>query len=232
MNPSFLGALSFSLLVHAGLLGLWALVAKSSDVGELKAAELVSSSVELAFDEPCESEPVPTESQRREETEAVLPEQPACEPPEAPSELPRERPPEADASSFPEPAPQFQPLPEPPVTPAETAESRSESLAQNPAADEEQARVDLAPRLREKLRTRYPRRARQQGVEGVAQVEADVDERGAVLAARLVSSSGSGELDEEALRSVRRARFAPAELDGARVASRIRLAVEFRLKDE
>lgn len=58
-------------------------------------------------------------------------------------------------------------------------------------------------------RPNYPSEARRNGVQGRVVVVFSVDERGNVVSASVRSSSGNSSLDEAAVSSVRRAKFAP-----------------------
>ncbi len=78
---------------------------------------------------------------------------------------------------------------------------------------------------------RYPFHARAEGQEGLVTVRVWVSGEGRVESAEVVRSSRFSALDEAALGAVRKARFAPAERGGRRVAGEIDLTFEFRLKD-
>jgi TonB family protein len=72
----------------------------------------------------------------------------------------------------------------------------------------------------------YPFAARNAGVEGDVMVEIKIDEHGAVTDARVVNSVPG--LDEEALKTARRWRFAPTVIDGRPVPTKMILGVRFR----
>ncbi len=78
---------------------------------------------------------------------------------------------------------------------------------------------------------RYPFHARAEGQEGSVMVRVRVSGAGRIESAEVVRSSGFVALDEAALGAVNKARFAPAERGGRRVAGEIDLTFEFRLKD-
>lgn len=78
---------------------------------------------------------------------------------------------------------------------------------------------------------RYPFHARAEGQEGNVVVRVRVNAEGRIESAEVVQGSGYVALDEAALRAVNKARFAPAERGGRRVAGEIDLTFEFRLKD-
>jgi TonB family protein len=75
----------------------------------------------------------------------------------------------------------------------------------------------------------YPEAARRAGIEGDVAVEIVVDTRGAVVEARPVRHVGYG-LDEEAVGTVRRWRFTPAQKDGRAVRVRMTCDVAFRFE--
>lgn len=77
----------------------------------------------------------------------------------------------------------------------------------------------------------YPRRSRLRGEEGVVVLEATVDEFGRVADVRVALSSGYPGLDAAAVKALAEARFEPAEHGGRPVGSRVRLPLEFRLKN-
>lgn len=75
----------------------------------------------------------------------------------------------------------------------------------------------------------YPDAAKQAGIEGRVLVQFIVDPTGAVTDATVVSGIGGG-CDEEALRAVRAARFAPGMQDGEPVSVKMTLPISFKLK--
>lgn len=85
------------------------------------------------------------------------------------------------------------------------------------------------PRLITDVRPLYPRAARRAGWEGVVRINALVDQAGVVVDAVVTASSGHGSLDQAALEAVRRAIFAPGQLHGEAVSSRVIVPVRFRL---
>jgi protein TonB len=78
---------------------------------------------------------------------------------------------------------------------------------------------------------RYPEIARARGNQGEATVQFTVDRTGHVIAARVVHSSGSSALDEEALAVLKRADPLPAAPDqvGATTFD-LTLPIQFRIK--
>jgi protein TonB len=81
-----------------------------------------------------------------------------------------------------------------------------------------------------KKHQRYPRRARQRGQTGVAEISFQVGAGGEVSDLRIVRSSGHGSLDRAALAMVRRAVPLPVP-PGKGAARRFRVPVAFRLVD-
>lgn len=75
---------------------------------------------------------------------------------------------------------------------------------------------------------RYPAEARAAGVEGRVFVQFVVDEQGDVIDEKIVRGV-SPELDEEALRVVRQARFEPGTQRGEPVKVQFSLPIQFRL---
>jgi TonB family protein len=74
----------------------------------------------------------------------------------------------------------------------------------------------------------YPFEAQAKGIEGDVMVELKIDERGLVTDARIVTSVPG--LDEEALKTARRWRFAPTLIDGRAVPTKMILGVSFRIE--
>jgi protein TonB len=91
------------------------------------------------------------------------------------------------------------------------------------------ARVTVAARLLDAPPGAYPEEARMAQVEADVPVEIVVDTRGAVTAARALKHVGYG-LDEAAVATVRRWRYAPAQKDGRLVRVRMTCNVSFRFE--
>ena len=79
-------------------------------------------------------------------------------------------------------------------------------------------------------RPRYPSRAVAQGIEGRVVLLATLDATGRVTDLRVLESSGFALLDREALRAVATWRFLPKLVDGAPVASTLKVPVRFDLR--
>lgn len=86
----------------------------------------------------------------------------------------------------------------------------------------------IAPVLRTRAEAVYPLDALRDRVEGTVGIEAVVDERGAVVDAKVTSPAGHG-FDEAALDAIRKFTFDPARADGAAIRSVVQLAYEFHL---
>jgi TonB family protein len=92
-----------------------------------------------------------------------------------------------------------------------------------------EASVSVPARLLGSSSPAYPAGARLAEIEADVALEIVVANDGHVLDARVLRRAGYG-FDEEALRSVRGARFSPALRDGRAVAVRMRWTVSFRLR--
>ena len=74
----------------------------------------------------------------------------------------------------------------------------------------------------------YPRALKRKKIGGTATVRMQVDARGKVSAAQIVSSSGYSELDKAALKAARRWRFKPALKNGVKVSSTTQVNIVFQ----
>ncbi len=75
----------------------------------------------------------------------------------------------------------------------------------------------------------YPALARRRGVEGLVLVRVQVSPAGVPEQVSVARSSGTGVLDEEAVRAVREARFEPARRGDIAVAHVVEVPIRFRL---
>jgi TonB family protein len=75
----------------------------------------------------------------------------------------------------------------------------------------------------------YPPSLREAGIGGTVQVWFSIDESGRVTQMELAKSSGFRALDEAAIQVARTIKFAPADLDGQKVAVVIQLPITFRV---
>jgi protein TonB len=85
------------------------------------------------------------------------------------------------------------------------------------------------PRFIDKVLPRYPRLARDLGIEGNVLLSLTIDERGRLMELQVIKKAGSG-FDEEAVRAVKESTFSPAKRDGKPVACRASLLVRFVLR--
>ena len=191
-------------------------------------ATLDLSSVELSFAEdvdesraatplPPPPAPDPTAPKAEERPPEAKAEKPTpADPPEPTLRAPAEERPHMDA-------------PPPPETSRPPVESQSAETPQ-PSVAPRQARVDAPPRPKSKIKPDYPKGARQRGEQGSVTLEIRVNEEGTVDSVKVVASCGFAELDEEAVRATKAARFTPARSGREAVASTARLKLDFKLK--
>ncbi|WP_083341041.1 energy transducer TonB [Chromobacterium amazonense] len=85
-----------------------------------------------------------------------------------------------------------------------------------------------APAYLENPQPSYPERSRQQGEEGVVLLKVRVGVNGRALAVELARSSGFRRLDQSALETVSRWRFAPAVRNGAAIESTLTVPIRFQ----
>lgn len=76
-------------------------------------------------------------------------------------------------------------------------------------------------------RPRFPPRALQRGESGSILLQVQVDAQGNPAEVDVVQSSRSRDLDREAVRAVRQWRFRPATRDGAPIASKVLIPIDF-----
>ena len=235
MKRSVLVALVVSLLTH-GLL-VFAFVACIEYLpGPDALATLDLSRVELSFAEQVDESAAAVQS---------LPSPPAQTPPPKPS--PDENPPEVEQSSlspklgevrFPEPL-EIVSLPVkdegeilPPQVNQAIKQASNQTIKQsnNSSAAPHQAQIDAPPQPRQTIRPVYPKGSQRRGEQGVVELEIDVEADGTVVAVSVARSSGFPDLDEAAVKAMRRAVFRPARAGSEAVRSTVRQKLEFRLK--
>lgn len=90
--------------------------------------------------------------------------------------------------------------------------------------------VTKLPRQVGDCRGAYPARAKEQRIEGVVELEIEISSEGAVREVRVVTGLGYG-LDEAAAEAMRRCRFAPGEVNGRSVPTRIPWRYRFVIED-
>ena len=89
--------------------------------------------------------------------------------------------------------------------------------------------VSRMPRLRNEVRVPYPPEAKKAGVQGAVIMDLLIDDQGRVREAKLLEGPGYG-LNEAALAAVQQFTFEAAEMQGRKVAVRIRYAYRFVLE--
>ncbi len=154
--------------------------------------------------------------------------------PETPKEQPEEKPEEkieapSDVAMLPEPKPEVPKEVEeytPPPTPTTArTEGRQDTNASN-----------LLPKWQKEISAilernkRYPSEARANRQQGVAKIAFNMDRQGRVLSTRLVASSGSSALDQEALALTQRTQFPPPPVVFAGGEITVTVPVRFSLK--
>ena len=95
---------------------------------------------------------------------------------------------------------------------------------------EEEYLVTAMPRVVSEFRAPYPAQAKENGVEGKVVMEILVDQTGKVRKVTLLQGLGFG-LDEAAMESIKKFKFAPAKIGDRAVAVVIRYGINFVLED-
>lgn len=149
-----------------------------------------------------------------------------------------------DGRSEPEPLPEKKPEPEPepeiveqapPEAPTEVAEPTPPEPEPARIAQVEAAQTTVTPPVYEadylsNPPPSYPRLSRRLREEGEVELRVRVDPAGQPVVVELARSSGSGRLDEAALRAVRDWRFEPARRGGQAVEAWVRVPILFKLE--
>jgi len=86
------------------------------------------------------------------------------------------------------------------------------------------------PRLSEVASPNYTAEAKKKKIEGTVTLEIVVDRKGDVVAAKVLKGLGYG-LDENAILAVKEWKYKPAEKDGAAVAVKMEVTVDFYVRD-
>lgn len=102
------------------------------------------------------------------------------------------------------------------------------NFANNTAIDF--SKLDNHPRTRYQAQVQYPHSARSAGLEGSVTMEFTVDEKGLVIAPRIVSSTDNV-FNEPALQSIAKWRFEPGRLHGKTVPYKMRLPMSFTINN-
>lgn len=76
----------------------------------------------------------------------------------------------------------------------------------------------------------YPAEERRRNIQGTTVIIVSIDASGGVIDVEVERSSGNRNLDREAVKAARRWRFNPETRDGRKIASRVRVPVEFVLR--
>jgi protein TonB len=154
--------------------------------------------------------------------------------PEAPKEQREEKPEEkietpSDVAMLPEPKPEVPRVVEedapPPAPTTAPTEGRQDTSGAN-----------LLPKWQKEISVilernkRYPSEARANRQQGVAKIAFNMDRQGKVLSTRLVTSSGSSALDQEALSLTQRSQFPPPPVVFADGEITVTVPVRFSLK--
>jgi len=91
--------------------------------------------------------------------------------------------------------------------------------------------VEIVPEMVHEVKPKYPRLAKQAGLEGIVWIKALVGKRGNVLDAVVFKSSGTQALDEAALKVAPQNKFKPAIQNGRPVAVWVTYRVVYTLDD-
>jgi periplasmic protein TonB len=154
--------------------------------------------------------------------------------PETPKEQPEEKPEEkieapSDVAMLPETKPEEQkPVEEDSPPPAPTTaptEGRQDTRGSNQLPKWQKEVSAILERNK-----RYPSEARAKRQQGVAKIAFNMDRQGRVLSTRLVTSSGSSALDEEALSLTHRVQFPPPPVVFAGGEITVTVPVRFSLR--
>ncbi|MGR3178066.1 MAG: energy transducer TonB [Candidatus Anammoxibacter sp.] len=78
---------------------------------------------------------------------------------------------------------------------------------------------------------KYPLGCRRKGHEGVTVLEATIDKNGKCTNIRVTSSAGCEKMDKSAIKTLKRAKFIPAERFGIKIPGIKKIAFKFRIED-
>ncbi|MEK9931132.1 MAG: energy transducer TonB, partial [Rhodospirillaceae bacterium] len=76
----------------------------------------------------------------------------------------------------------------------------------------------------------YPNLARRRGIQGTVVIIAGISPSGLVSSTKIKTSSGSGTLDNAAIRAIRDWRFTPATNNGRPITSEVEIPLTFKIK--
>jgi protein TonB len=91
--------------------------------------------------------------------------------------------------------------------------------------------VRVPARILGSVRPAYPRYSRRYNQEGTVVLQVEISSKGEQINITVIGSSGYSRLDQEAIRTLERASFAPARLGGREVASTKQITVTFKLEE-
>jgi periplasmic protein TonB len=206
-SPFLLGFIIVSLLLHVGLFALsgrWLWQDPQYDVA-IEPPPVVIQLEEFIEPPPPEPEPEP-------EVPAII----------------EEKIPEPEPEPEP-PPPEPEPEPEPEIIPPEPVPVEPEPVPEIPAAT---VMAIVQPTYLRNPPPPYPIKARREGWEGTVLIRANISERGHVSDAAIAKSSGFEILDQAALNTVKRWRFAPARLAGRAVSDDVEVPIKFELRNK
>jgi protein TonB len=208
-----------SILLHAAVLllgGLWLVTEAQYDVA---AGE---TSVEVALVEATpEPTPLPTPAPTPVPT-------PIPTPPPQLSEVPVEATPSPTPTPVPTPEPTPVATPRPTAKPASTPKKTSPAVSK-PTAGASGARGSTKPQYLSNPAPEYPASSRAAGEHGNVMLRVEVDAKGRVASIAIAKSSGFRDLDNAAVRAVKRWKFKPATVGGIPVSTTINVPVQFQL---
>ena len=89
--------------------------------------------------------------------------------------------------------------------------------------------LDTGPRPKLPVQPQYPSSLKKKGVEGRVLIELVVDSKGAVVSAKVKSTSGHKAFDDAALKAAKRTKFKPAIRGGKPVKAKVIYPISFKL---
>ena len=89
---------------------------------------------------------------------------------------------------------------------------------------------DDPPRPLTPIRPKYPKAAKEKGIEGTVIVQVFIDEKGRVKETKIMKGIPNSGLDEAAIEAIKKTRFIPAKAREKKVGVWISIPVNFRLK--
>lgn len=240
-NPrDYIAGLLLALLFHVGLLlsmaGLWG----GRSIRAQPIFQQGASSLAMTFLAPPPAGIAAMQAQAAPPVEAPIYTAPEAEK-EAPAQVDLPHPSAALSESRPAPE-QPEETAETPseLTQAKLADNASSGMSSTQSGDDAAPQSDAdglskgiqgLPRMSAGVRPVYPLGARRRGEQGNVTVRAQVGADGRVDGTDIVQSSGHRELDQAALKAIRRARFSPGRRNGKPVTSESLIIFRFQLKN-